>query len=239
MRKDKILVVDDEKRIRDTFMVAFDKYDVTAVSSGQKALDILKRLHDIDLIVVDVMMPGITGIDLLRQIKEVDPKQKVVICTGCGSKNTIIEALREHADEYIEKPFDIEDVEQIFERLLNEKRSFDIDRPDYQKNKFEQAQRFISRNYNKAVHLPDVAKEIFLSPKYISRKFKEKTGTGFMEYKKGLRIEMAKQLLQKTSLTVSQIAYKVGYQNPESFMKTFKKAVGMVPSNYRNRNQYK
>ncbi len=234
MRREKILIVDDEKRIRDTFMIAFDNYDIIPAASAQEALVILKRAHNIDLVVLDVMMPGITGIDLLKQIKEIDPKQKVVICTGCDSKETIFKALREHADEYVEKPFDIEKMEKIFERLLDKKRNFAPDINANKQSKFEQVQKFISRNYNKIIRLDDVAKEIFLSPKYVSREFKKKTGKGFMELKKELRIRMAKRLLRETDLSVSQIAYKVGYQNPESFMKLFKKKVGMVSSSYRN-----
>ncbi|MEA2096195.1 MAG: AraC family transcriptional regulator, partial [Candidatus Cloacimonadota bacterium] len=121
----------------------------------------------------------------------------------------------------------------IFERLLDKKSDFTSDINNTKQGKFEQAQKFINRNYNKNINLDDVAKEIFLSTKYISRKLKEKTGKGFMELKKELRIKMAKRLLRETNLTVSQIAYKVGYQNPESFMKLFKRVVGMVSSSYR------
>lgn len=233
MIRGKILVVDDEKRIRDTFIDAFEEYKIIPAASGEEALNILKCPHDIDLVVLDVMMPGLTGIELLREIKKMNPNQKVIIFTGCDSKDIVIEALRGQADEYMDKPFDIKEAKKIFERLLSRKESFAEEETTDIKRKIKQAQRLIERNYNKSILLRDIAREIFLSPKYLSRIFKEKTGRSFNKYKIAFRIQAAKQLLKKTELTISQIAYKVGYQNPESFMKIFKKFTGVVPSQYR------
>jgi two-component system response regulator YesN len=237
MVRGKILVVDDEKSVRDTFTNFFDEYNVVTAADGQQALEILSRPNDIDLIVLDVVMPGLRGTELLRKIKMMNPSNKVIIITGYGTKEVIIEALRSHADEYIEKPFDIDKAKQVFERLLNKRRNFDKEEIGNTENRINQAQRFIKRNYNKSMSLKDIAKEIFLSPKYLSRIFKERTGRSFNNYKLSLRIKTAKQLLKKNKYTISQIAYKVGYQNPESFMKMFKKFTGLTPLQYRGRSR--
>ena len=240
MTKNKILVVDDEKGVRDIFLAAFfDEYKIIPVAGGQEALNILKRPNDIDLVVSDVMMPGMTGTELLREIKRINPGQKVVLLTEHSSKEVAIEALRSDADEYIEKPFDVEKIRTVFERLLSERKDCAEEGIGNAQGKIGQAQRFIRRNYSQPISLRDVSRQIFLSPKYFSRLFKEKAGRSFNNYKMELKIEMSKELLKKGNYTISQIAYHTGYQNPESFMKMFKKVTGSTPSQYRRRNNLK
>jgi YesN/AraC family two-component response regulator len=236
MEREKILVVDDEKVIREIFINAFSEYNVITAATGGEALTILSRPNDIDLVVLDVMMPDVKGTELLREVKRINSDYKVIILTGFSSKEVAVEALRSDADEYIEKPFDIEEVKDIFQRLLG-RNSFIEEGVGNIEEKIIRAQRFIKRNYNKPIHLIDVSQEIFLSPKYFSRIFKGKTGRSFNEYRLELRIEIAKQFLERGSHTVSQIAYKVGYQNPDSFMKMFKQCTGFTPSQYRMRSR--
>ena len=234
MSGEKILVVDDEKAVRDVFIaVFFEEYKIIPAANAQQAMDILRRPNDIDLIVLDVMLPDLKGTELLKEIKKTDPRYKVVILTGHSSKEIAIEALRSGADEYIEKPIDIENVKEIFERLIENKRNDEEEDADIQERKIHQAQRIIKRNLDRAISLQDVSHEISLSPKYFSRLFKEKTGQSFSQYKIALRIEMAKDLLRKKTCSVSQIAYQVGYQEPESFMKAFKRLTQLTPSQYR------
>jgi len=235
MSEEKILVVDDERVVRDIFTTAFDEYRVVTVSSAQEAMDILRRPNDIDLVVSDMMMPGLKGTDLLKEIKRINPNHKVIILTGYSSKEVAIEALRSGADEYIEKPFDIAKTKQVFERLLINRRKFNEGDIGGTKGRIRQAQRFIKRNFDKSLSLKDVSSELFLSSKYFSRIFKEKTGKSFNEYRLSLRIEEAKKLLKKSSYTITQIAYKIGYQNPGSFMKMFKNFTRLTPSQYRRR----
>jgi len=237
MAREKILVVDDEKSVRDAFLASFEEYNIVAVASGEEALKILRSPNDIDLVVLDVVMSGITGIELLREIKSINPGLKVIVITGCNSKDIVIEALRADADEYIDKPFDIQRTKDIFEKLLNKSKGNNREETGNAECKIKQAQRFIKRNYNEQIALRDIAKEIFLSPKYLSRIFKERTGSSFNEYKLSLRIRAAKKLLIKHGYTISQIAYKVGYHNPESFMKMFKKFTGLTPLQYRGRSK--
>lgn len=239
MAGEKILVVDDAKNIRDSFSLVFDEYNIVPVANGREALELLRRPNDIDLIVLDVVMPDIDGLELLKEIKSLNKEQKVVIMTGYSTKDVAIEALRFQADDYIEKPFDIDKTREIFKRLLNENRSpYAVDTSDTER-KIKYAQRLVERNYQKALSLQDISKEIFLNYKYVSRIFKRSIGKSFNEYKLHLKIASAKQLLRKTNYTVSQIAYKVGYQNPDSFMKMFKKSSGLTPSEYRNNSRQK
>lgn len=238
MTGEKILVVDDARNIREIFTLLFDEYNVLTAENGRQALEILNKPHDIDLIVLDVMLPDVNGLELLRAIKEKNSDCKVVILTGYSSKDVAIEALRAEADEYIEKPFDVKAVKVIFERLLAEKRRSREKYVSAGGDKIVFTRRLIERNFNRSLSLQGISKDLFLNYKYLSRVLKQKTGKSFNEYRLELRLASAKDLLAKSGYTVSQIAYKVGYHNPNSFMKMFKKATSVTPSEYRSGSRH-
>ena len=112
------MVVDDEKIIRDVFIEGFREYKIVPADNGQRALNILTQSNDIDLVIMDVMMPGLGGIKLLKEIKKINPNYKIIVLTGYGSKEAVVEALRSAADEFLEKPFDIAKVKEMFEKML-------------------------------------------------------------------------------------------------------------------------
>lgn len=234
---DSILVVDDSEGIRSVFVTAFEEYKIITASNGEEALGILNKPNDVGIVILDVMMPGINGIELLREIKKINKNYKVVVMTAYSTKDVAVEALRSDADDYIEKPFDICNVKLVFDKLLKE----GVNQPGVAANrvqnfKIQLAQRLVKRNYSRHFSLNDTSKEVFLSYKYLSRAFKEKTGKGFSKYRQELKIKSAKQLLEKSKESVSQIAFKVGYRNPDAFMKMFKKVTGMTPSEFRANN---
>lgn len=233
MFSNKILLVDDSVTFREEFKDALEGYEVIEASSGREALDILKKPNEISLIVLDIKMPGRAGTDVLKDIKKIAPEVKVIILTGYGSKDTAIESLRGHADDYIEKTQDIEKTIDIINKILMEQIAYD-GQPGDLRIKMEKVKQFIERNCNKKVSLDDAARVVFLSPKYLSRAFKEVTGTGFNEYRISVKLEKSKELLLNTSHGVCQVAYKLGFENAESFMRLFKKNTGLTPSEFRS-----
>jgi YesN/AraC family two-component response regulator len=232
-----ILVVDDSENIRNIFRVAFEEYKIITAENGSQALAILRKPNDIALIVLDVMMPGENGLEVLKEIKKTKPDLKVVIMTAYSTKDVVVEALRNDADEYIEKPFDIANVKTIFERFLNNNSGANDGCFRAQNDKIRLTQRLLKNNYNKDFSLQDASRAAFLSYKYLSRAFKEKTGQGFNKCRMNLKLNSAKELLMKSRDTVNQVAYKSGYQNPSSFMKMFKKMTGKTPSEFRINQQ--
>jgi two-component system, response regulator YesN len=232
-----ILLVDDSRSFREEFAATFDNYKIIEAASGKEALQFLKKPNSIDLVILDVKLPDIEGTKVLRLIREMDPHLGVIILTGYSSKETAIESLRGNADDYIEKPVDVEKTKKIISKLLNEKvvkqnlEALNIE------GIMEKVKDFITRNYDKKISLKDVAAEFYLSPKYLSRKFKETTKTGFGEYKIKVKIDKAKDFLKNTGYTVYTIALKLGYENTESFNRIFKKFTGMTPSEYREKNK--
>jgi signal transduction histidine kinase len=101
-----ILIVDDEPIIRDLCARTLKDYRILQAENGQEALRVLDH-EKVDLILVDVMMPIMNGLDLLQKIKEQDPEQLVIVMTGYADKDIILRALKAHADDFIHKPINL------------------------------------------------------------------------------------------------------------------------------------
>jgi len=232
---EQILLVDDDQIFRQELKESLDEYRIIEAGSAGEALEILKKPNGIDLILLDFMMPGATGTEILHDIRRISADVKVIIMTGYSSKDVVIEALKGHADEYVEKPVDIGQLKDIISKQLDARHGMaELSACDVS-DKIEKVKHFILRNCHKKVTLEDAAMAVCLSPKYISRMFKEKAGVGFNQFKLGIMRDEAKKMLSTTGLRVNQIADKMGYQNVESFIRIFEKMTGFTPSAYRNK----
>jgi YesN/AraC family two-component response regulator len=232
-----ILLVDDDRDFREEFRECLDEYGVVEASSGQEALEILGRPNEIDLVILDVVMPGMRGTDVLRAMKRMRPDLGVVILTGYGTKSTAIEALKGRADDFIEKPFDPVKTKELIARLLRDKATRGDGAAGGADAKIRRVMYFVERNYDKNVSLRDAAAIASLSPKYLSRVFKRSAGIGFNEYKAKVKARKAADLLAGSDYNVDEISAKLGYANPESFARAFKNLMGLAPSLYRTREK--
>ncbi|MBI4705243.1 MAG: sigma-54-dependent Fis family transcriptional regulator [Deltaproteobacteria bacterium] len=126
--KEQILVVDDEANLRRVLsaQLARDGYEVHTAEDGEAALALLAE-HHIDLVITDLRMPRLGGLELLRTAMREDPTLPVVILTAHATVDTAVEALKSGAFDYIRKPFDQEDVRQIVRKAL---RTRDLSRRD-------------------------------------------------------------------------------------------------------------
>ncbi len=121
-KKATILVVDDENGVRQSFnLVLKDDYEVVMSASGKEALNVLEK-KKVDLVLLDIMLPDINGLDLLQKIKENDPNTEVVMVTAVKEIQTAVKAIKLGAYEYVIKPFLVDDVMTIIERALEKKR---------------------------------------------------------------------------------------------------------------------
>ncbi len=117
-----ILVVDDEYGVRQSFhMVLKDEYNIILAGTGEEAMDIFTK-SPVDLILLDILLPDINGIDLLERFKELDPNAEVIMVTAVKEIQTAVKAIKLGAYEYIIKPFTVDDVLTVIQRAL-EKRS--------------------------------------------------------------------------------------------------------------------
>lgn len=231
---DKILIVDDDPVLREELREFLDGYEVEVASNGEEALGYFKRAHSFGLVLLDVRMPGKSGLDVLGEIKKSDPRVKIIILTGHSSKDMAIEALKGRADDYVEKPVIASKIRETVESLLGSgSRHSELSRVDGE-GIVAKIKRFVEINCYKKTTLEDAAKVVCLSPKYLSRVFKERARMSFNTYRLRVKMEKAKELLVRFGYNVNQVSDKLAYENPESFIRQFKKITGKTPSRYRN-----
>jgi DNA-binding NtrC family response regulator len=113
-----VLVVDDEHGVRQSFyMLLKDEFAVLLAESGKEAIDIFSR-HAVDLILLDILLPDIDGIDLLERLKEMDPNTEIIMVTAVKEIQTAVKAIKLGAYEYIIKPFVVDEVITVIRHAL-------------------------------------------------------------------------------------------------------------------------
>src|SRR6202000_1501402 len=111
---DKLLLIDDEADVQYSFKRIFDQPDIelTTANSGEEGLRLIAKLKP-DLVIMDVRMGGISGLETLRRLRQVDPRQMVIMMTAYGTTQTAIEAMQLGAYDYLLKPFDVPRLKQV------------------------------------------------------------------------------------------------------------------------------
>ncbi len=119
----RLLVVDDEESMREflEIMLAQDGYEVATAASGEEAMQVYRE-EGPHLILTDVKMPGMSGLDLIREIRSIDPAAPIIAITAYASADDAIRAVREGAYDYISKPFQVEDLRIIIRNALETRR---------------------------------------------------------------------------------------------------------------------
>ncbi len=134
-----LLLVDDEAIIRDLCAKVLKGYRIVEAGSGQEALNLLDATP-VDVVLTDVMMPRMSGLELLHRIKERQPTQPVVVMTGYADKDVILKALKADADDFITKPINLlqlrTTVEKVIERKAMKEELIDLKRMDRLKTEF-------------------------------------------------------------------------------------------------------
>lgn len=246
-----ILIVEDHKVLR-SFMknLLKEKYNVIAAENGVKGLK--KALKYVpDLIVSDVVMPEMVGTELCAKIKENIKTSHipVILLTSRSSLVYKIEGLESGADDYISKPFDLIEFKLKIKNLLDSAQRL--------KSKFSSDGNFIASEITfssldeqllkKAFKIVEenIANEqfdiqVFCSELGVSRTMlftKVKAWTNFTpnEFIHEIRMKRAAYFLEQNKMNISQISYKVGFNNPKYFSKCFQKKYGETPSQYMNK----
>jgi two-component system, response regulator YesN len=241
-----ILVVEDEAPIREwigyTIKNISDEFNVIgSVNNGKEAYDLAISSKP-DVIITDIKMPIMDGIELSRKIKELMPEVYIIILTNFAEFSYAKEAISCGVYEYLIKS-DIrpKELKEILSKInnkikvkINKKEEEVLDSQEIIKSKkysksIEKALKYIDNNYKNHISLIDVAKNVYLSHEYFSRLFKEEVGENFSTYLTIYRIKKASELIKKTDMKISQIALEVGYSNAGYFSKNYKKYTGVSP----------
>ena len=135
MDKKRILIVDDEKNIRMNLEKALsEKYEVDSTINGEEALKMLEDQH-YPLVLLDLKLPGKDGIEVLKEINEIDYKTKVIIITGFGSVDSAVETLKLGATDYLRKPFKPDEIRNKVEKVLSR---YDLEEQDKEPEDFNE-----------------------------------------------------------------------------------------------------
>jgi YesN/AraC family two-component response regulator len=201
-----------------------------------------------DLIVSDIMMPEMNGIELCTKIKSDERVSHipVILLTARSSEEQRLEGFKSGADDYITKPFNFEVLEARINNLLRrreksqktfrntlEVKSSELQITPLDVKFIDNAVKCVEKNVSASdFSVEDLATELGISRAYVFKKILALTGKTPLEFIRTIRLQHAAQLLEKSQLSVREIAYKVGFNNPKYFTKYFKEHFHVLPSDY-------
>ena len=248
----KVLVVEDEEMIRKGIVLAVDWAALDCVvvgeaSNGAQAPEAVER-YDPSLIITDLKMPVMDGLEMLRQLRERGNNAFVIILTAYDSFSYAQTALRLGAVDFLLKPFHDGELEQAVTRLKQrmdragqggEKGPAPLPLPELKKgdkSKYVlEAMAYIGEHYHEPnIGVAAIAQHLGISEGHLSHTFKKETDYTLLNYLTRYRIHRAMELLRDCRLKVYEVAEQVGYRDIAYFSATFKKLVGMSPSEYQD-----
>ena len=248
----KVLVVEDEEMIRKGIVLAVDWAALDCVvvgeaSNGAQALEAVER-YDPSLIITDLKMPVMDGLEMLRQLRERGNNAFVIILTAYDSFAYAQTALRLGAVDFLLKPFHDGELEQAVTRLKQrmdragqggEKGPAPLPLPELKKgdkSKYVlEAMAYIGEHYHEPnIGVAAIAQHLGISEGHLSHTFKKETDYTLLNYLTRYRVHRATELLRDCRQKVYEVAEQVGYRDIAYFSATFKKLVGMSPSEYQD-----
>jgi len=248
----KILVADDEGYERDILAEILDKRfgreaEVRMVENGRLAVD-AATLWAADVVLMDIEMPGIDGIDAAKQILAQRPECKMIFVTAYSLFTYAHEAVKLGACDYILKPVEADDVERAVRRAAAQadaQRQLEAiassgellesaDNYDKTAVLMGKVKKYLQHNYMiHDISLDSVSAILDLNASYFSSLFKRTFQVNFLDYLTDLRMDAAKELLKDPLRSTAEVANMVGYDSANYFTRAFKKKVGMTPTDYR------
>ena len=248
----KVLVVEDEEMIRKGIVLAVDWAALDCVvvgeaANGVQALEAVER-YGPSLIITDLKMPVMDGLEMLRQLRERGNNAFVNILTAYDSFAYAQTALRLGAVDFLLKPFHDGELEQAVTRLKQrmdragqggEKGPAPLPLPELKKgdkSKYVlEAMAYIGEHYHEPnIGVAAIAQHLGISEGHLSHTFKKETDYTLLNYLTRYRVHRAMELLRDCRLKVYEVAEQVGYRDIAYFSATFKKLVGMSPSEYQD-----
>lgn len=247
-----VLVIDDNTDIRQYERTLLqDEYIVLEAADGKEGLAVaLKEVPD--LVICDVMMPVMDGLELTEQLKTNTATSHipVIMLTAKNLEEHRAEGYEHGADSYITKPFHSKVLLARIENLLRqrqllknlyqgskeaEKEISEAHLEDRDRQFLKQLQAIIQKNLSDSEFgVEDMGQQIGLSRVQLYRKVKAMTGSSVVDLLRKARLAKARRLLETRSMSVSEVAYEVGFSAPSYFTKCFKEEYGMLPGDVGN-----
>jgi len=224
----RILVVDDDPAICRVLLETFERqsWHVTECLSGAEALQIL-TCHRFDLVVLDVFMEPVGGLQVLQSVKKLWPRTLVEIMTGQGTIDLAVEAMKMGADEFVTKPFRVAELTAQVAHLIEQRkpRSHPLAR---------RLDEFVREHSNQ----PDLSLRVLtgrfqVSERYVCRLFRDELKTTFRSRLRRHRLVRAKELLSSTQLPVREVAEMCGFTHQKRLSEAFMREESVTPRWFR------
>lgn len=256
--KPSLLVIDDNNDIRQYIRTLLqDDFYIFEASDGKEGLEIARKEVP-DLVICDVMMPVMNGLEFTRQLKTqtITSHIPVIVLTAKNLDEHRAQGYEYGADSYITKPFHGKVLLSRIENLLKQRKMLKShfenifnqtsqtaeqevamnQLEDRDKQFLNQLHAIIQKNLSDSEFgVEDIGKEIGLSRVQLYRKVKAMTGSSVVDLLRKARLAKAKRLLESRSMSVSEVAYEVGFSAPSYFTKCFKEEYGMLPGEVGNK----
>lgn len=252
-KKHTVLIVEDNPELRSVECSMLKKYyNVILAEDGQKGLE-KARYHLPDLIITDILMPGMDGMEMCSLLKKNPVTQHipVILLTALDSTDNTIKGFDTGADAYITKPFNenvlisriknlIDSRQKLKEQMGNTWLGFDEIKSQSQEDQefIRHCLEIIYENAsNEQFRLKELAEEMNMSQSSLYRKIKKITGMKAVDFMKKAKLKLAANLLLKKNKTINEVAWESGFTDPKYFSKCFVDEYGELPSKYRSRIQ--
>ncbi|WP_164076206.1 two-component regulator propeller domain-containing protein [Flavimarina sp. Hel_I_48] len=246
----KVLIVDDDSELRNFLEKDLSTiFNVIVAKDGKEALDLALKQQP-DLIISDIMMPVMDGMQLCRKIKKnININHTpIILLTAKTSKDNYLESLNLGADAYIPKPFDIKILKRTAINLIDNRKLLknNYDGSQLQEDKvkhvtlkssdeilLEKIMACINENFNNPdLNVETIASTVGISRVHLYRKLKELTNQSASDLIRNIRLKQAAKLLSSKQISIAEVAYAVGYSNMSTFSTNFKNLYGISPKKY-------
>lgn len=238
----KVILVDDDRWARADIRASLESigcgFEIAAeFENAPTALAWLDG-HHADLIITDICMARQSGLDMIRVAREEGLDALYVIISGYDDFSYIQEAFRHQVFYYMLKPLNDGELRAMLERAHaqldgRKKQTAPVGPTSEMPDLLSSVKAYIRERYAEEMTLDDLAKHFHVNSSYLSNLFTKKTGMTFSYYRNTIRIARAKALLEHGEMSVSEIAFDIGYSNLSYFNRMFKELVGVTPVQYR------
>ncbi|HEX3029610.1 MAG TPA: response regulator [Clostridia bacterium] len=256
----KVLIVEDEEIIRRGLVYTIDWLSMNcmitgAAGDGREGLALMQQ-QDFDLVIADIIMPAMTGIEMLEAAQKLDIKPfKSIILTSYADFDYARKAVHLQVSDYLLKPVDEEELKRAIGKIreylekdkvysnivaLTQKKDIELlvdwdvylNQDTLNNNYVMQALCKIREHYHEKISIESIADELQISASYLSRKFKESTSQTFLELLMRYRIQKAIVLLKTGNYRVYQVSDLTGFSDYKHFCVVFKKYTNTSPTKF-------